>query len=375
MDPLFRSETYAQVRKPLLEAETLPPACYHDAAFYRREVERIFTAGWVMVGRSDQIPAKGDYLTVDYAEVRLIVVRDLAGTVRALANSCRHRGSRLLDGRGNCRSIVCPYHAWTYSLDGALKGAVGMEDTSGFRKEDYGLVEARVDTWGGFLFVCVSPDGPGLAEWLGELPEKLAMYRLDDMVATRRAAFDVACNWKVWVENFMEGYHIPTVHRATISKHKAVNVPLETARGEYQMIRELHDGTLALLDGAPGFPPIPTLAGDEGRGSRFILIYPATMLAICVDTMWSFECHPLAPQRTEVVLTSCFPAQSVARADFAELAPNYYRRQDMVVREDNEISEKQQRGLASVLARPGRLSPKERIVHKLDNWVLDRVLA
>lgn len=375
MHPLLRPETYAAVRKPLLEAETLPPACYHDPEFYRREVERIFTAGWVMVGRADQIPAKGDYLTVDYAEVRLVVVRDLGGSLRALANTCRHRGARLLDGRGNCRAIVCPYHSWTYALDGTLRGAAGMEETAGFRKEDYGLVETRVETWGGFLFVSVAPEGPSLADWLGDLPGELEMYRLEDMVATRRAAFDVACNWKVWVENFMEGYHIPTVHRATISRHKAVNVPLETRRGEYQMIRELHDGTLALLDGAPGFAPIPTLAGEAGRGSRFILIYPATMLAICVDTMWSFECHPLAPERTEVVLTSCFPRSSTERADFAELAPNYYRRQDMVVREDNEISEKQQRGLASMLARPGRLSPKERIVHKLDNWVLDRVLA
>ena len=99
------------------------------------------------------------------------------------------------------------------------------------------------------------------------------------------------------------------------------------------------------------------------------------MLAVCNDTMWSFECHPLGPERTEVVLTSCFPRDSTERADFAALLPNYYKRQDMVVREDNDISEKQQRGLASVLARPGRLSPKERIVHKLDNWVLDRVLA
>ena len=254
MNPLLRSDTYARVRKPLLEAETLPPACYHDPEFYRREVERIFTAGWMVVGRVDHLAAKGDYLTVDYAEVRLFVVRDLGGTIRAFANTCRHRGARLLEGRGNCRSIVCPYHAWTYSLDGALKGAAGMEETHGFRKEDYGLVEARVETWGGFLFVSVAPDSPGLAGWLGDLPDALAMYRLEDMVTTRRVAYDVACNWKVWVENFMEGYHIPTVHRASISRQKAVNLPLETKRGEYQMIREVHEGSRALLDGDPGLP-------------------------------------------------------------------------------------------------------------------------
>jgi phenylpropionate dioxygenase-like ring-hydroxylating dioxygenase large terminal subunit len=375
VNPLLDPGTYAAVRRPLLEAATLPPACYHDPDFYRREIERVFSAGWTMVGRLDQVPSRGDYFTVDYADIDLIVMRDLQGEVRAFGNTCRHRGARLLDGRGTARSIVCPYHSWTYSGDGALKGAAGMEETAGFRKEDHGLVEAPAENWGGFIFVSVDPGGVSLADWLGELPGKLAMYRLEDMVATRRESFRVKCNWKLWVENFMEGYHIPTVHRASISKHKAVNQPQETRRGEYQMIREIHPGTLALLDGDPGFPPLATLEGEEGVGSRFILVYPATMIALCVDSMWTFECHPLGPEDTEVVLTSCFPGQNLSRADFREIAANYYKRQDMVVREDNAISEQQHRGLRGVLARQGRMCAKERIVHKLDNWILDRVLA
>jgi phenylpropionate dioxygenase-like ring-hydroxylating dioxygenase large terminal subunit len=250
-----------------------------------------------------------------------------------------------------------------------------MEASAGFCKEDYALVGVRADVWGGFVFVSVDPSGVSLADWLGDLPAKLAMYRLEEMLATRRESFAVRCNWKLWVENFMEGYHIPTVHRATISRQKALNQPQVTLRGQYEMIREIHPGTRALLEGDPGFPPIESLAGDEAAGSRFILIYPATMIAICVDSMWSFECHPLGPETTEVVLTSCFPRQCTEREDFASLAANYYRRQDMVVREDNAISEQQHRGIRSVLARPGRLSEKERIVHALDNWVLDRVLA
>jgi phenylpropionate dioxygenase-like ring-hydroxylating dioxygenase large terminal subunit len=359
----------------LLEAQTLPPACYFDPEFHRRELERVFCAGWVMVGRLDQIPNRGDYFTVDYADIRLVVMRDTAGRVRAYANSCRHRGARLLDGRGTARAIVCPYHAWTYTVDGALRGAAGMEATVGFCKEDHPLAEARCEAWGGFIFVSVDPSGVTLVDWLGELPEKLAMYRLEEMVATRRETFEVACNWKLWVENFMEGYHIPTVHRATISGHRAENRPQETLRGEYQMIRELHPGTLALLGDDPGFPPIESLEGEEGVGSRFILIYPATMIAICVDSMWSFECHPLGPETTEVVLTSCFPRSRTERTDFAALAANYYRRQDMVVREDNEIAAQQHRGIRTRLAQPGRLCAKERIVHLLDNWILDRVLA
>ena len=173
----------------------------------------------------------------------------------------------------------------------------------------------------------------------------------------------------------MEGYHIPTVHRSTISRHKAVNIPEDPGgNGEYTAIYERHEGTRALLDGDTGFPPIETLSGDSSQGSRFILVYPNTMLAVANDTMWSFEAHPLGPVRTRIVLSSCFPAQRFEREDFAALAANYYRRQDIVVREDNDISELQQRGLQSYHAAPGRFSVKEKIVHALDNWVLDRVL-
>jgi phenylpropionate dioxygenase-like ring-hydroxylating dioxygenase large terminal subunit len=194
------------------------------------------------------------------------------------------------------------------------------------------------------------------------------------MRAARRVAYDVACNWKVWVENFMEGYHIPTVHRTTLSKQKAVNIPEDPGRGEYTAIYERHEGTRALLHGDTGFETIETLSGESSQGSRFILVYPATMLAIATDTMWSFEAHPMGPTRTKIVLTSCFPAQRFEQPDFEEVAARYYRRQDIVVREDNDISELQQRGLHGLHAGPGRFSVKEKIVHALDNWVLDQVL-
>jgi len=375
MPSLFDPSSYADVRKPLLEAQGLPPACYTDAAFYAREQARVFQCSWIMVGRLDQIPKRGDYFTAEFAGVKLFIIRDLENQPRAYANTCRHRGAALISGRGNCRAVVCPYHSWTYALDGSLRGAAGMEQTVGFEAKEHGLHPARVESWGGFIFVCLDPLAPPLSVWLGELPQRLAMYGFDAMVATRRAEFTVACNWKLWVENFMEGYHIPTVHRSTISKKKAINHAQDApADGQFETIWEVHDGTLALLDDDEGFPPIETLTGDLARGSRFILVYPSTMFAITIDAMWSFECHPLGPQSTKVVLTSCFPKSRTERPDFAELAQNYYKRQDIVVGEDNDISEVQQRGLDNVLAAAGRFSFKEKIVHALDNWVLDRVL-
>ncbi len=377
-DDLFDPATYAALRRPLLEASGLPPAAYYDPAFYERERRAIFWSGWVLVGRADRLAKKGDYFTIEFAGAHLIVLRDLQGGIRTYANTCRHRGAKLLEGEGNCRAIVCPYHSWTYALDGSLRGHAGMEKTEGFDATASGLHAVRTDTWGGFVFVCLDPAAPELAAWLGDLPQRLEMYGLDEMVQTRRKEFRVRCNWKLWVENYMEGYHVPTVHRSTISKMQEINHAEDPpARGQFNTIHEQHKGTLALLDGDSGFPAIETLAahGADGAGSRFILVYPMGMVALTIDCMWTFECHPQGPEETLVVHTSCFPKSRVAREDFEQLAANYYKRQDIVVREDNEVSEMQHQGLRSPFASAGRYSHKEKIVHALDNWVVDRVLG
>ena len=202
-----------------------------------------------------------------------------------------------------------------------------------------------------------------------------ATYRFEDMVGTRVTRYTVACNWKLWVENFMEGYHIATVHRSTISKQKVVNIPEQPGGGEYVSIYERHEGTRALLQGDSGFPPVESLAGDSAAGSRFMLIYPASMLAVANDAMWSLVCNPLGPEATAITATYCFPRSRLEHPDFAEIAALYYKRVDITLPEDNDICERQQIGLRSPLCRAGRFSHKEKIVHALDNWILDRVVG
>ena len=141
---LFEARHYSEVRKPLLEASTLPPWCYTDPLFYQREIEAIFSKGWCFVGREDELANTGDYLTYDGAPGPIIVIRTESGEIKAFFNSCRHRGTRLLTGKGSTRQIVCPYHSWVYSCDGELRRAPGMEDTLHFEKTTQHLLRIKL---------------------------------------------------------------------------------------------------------------------------------------------------------------------------------------------------------------------------------------
>ncbi|MDA0219759.1 MAG: aromatic ring-hydroxylating dioxygenase subunit alpha [Proteobacteria bacterium] len=373
---IFDPTRYAGARKPLLEAETLPPECYTDEAFYKREVETIFLKAWNFIGRADRVPNAGDYFAFEFVGVPVVVVRGRDGVVRAFANSCRHRGAKVMQGEGKCTVMSCPYHAWTYAIDdGRLIGAMEMDETAGFAKKDFGLVPLRLELWGGFMFLNFDPDAAPLSDWLGDLPEVLAAYKLEEMVTTRRVEYDLACNWKVYVENAMESYHVPTVHQQTLQKQKRDHNPPIPTQGEYCGLFTRHTGSRALLPGAKGFPYIENLSGLANEGTYYVLINPSTMFGLTYDCMWWLELHPISAGRTKLIVGSCFPESTTQRDDFAELVQNYYDRWNKSIVEDNDISDIQQIGLSSPFVRPGRFSYMEPLVHTIDNWVLDRVLG
>jgi phenylpropionate dioxygenase-like ring-hydroxylating dioxygenase large terminal subunit len=370
---LFDPAHYQKARLPVLEAETLPPWCYTSPEFYQREVERIFRKTWNFIGREDEIPSPGDYMTYELFGDPIIILRGRTGKVRAFANTCRHRGARLLNGKGNCRLITCPYHSWAYRLDGSLIGTAGMEATLNFDKSTYGLHRLRLSTWEGFIFVSFNPRGPGLREHLGDLPERLHSYHMADMVCVRRREYNLVCNWKIFLENAMEDYHTPAVHRQSIGDQRTVP---EKAHGQWGGIHMEAKDTIALLpeDRADAFPQIPSLVGKAASGSYFLTIYPAVFFATTQDCMWWLQQFPQGPERTKVVVGSCFPRSTVARSDFADKVAFYFRRWDKSIAEDNAITELQQAGIRSSSATAGRLSEREPLVHDIDNWVLDRVL-
>ncbi|MFY7962871.1 MAG: aromatic ring-hydroxylating oxygenase subunit alpha [Elsteraceae bacterium] len=371
---IFDPRHYEKVRRPVLEAEGLPPWCYTAQAFYDREVARIFHKCWNFIGRADEAPNPGDYFTIDFAGESVIILRDQAGQMRAFLNICRHRGTRLVEGRGNRRSFACPYHSWVFALNGALIGSAGMEKSQDFNREDWGLLPVRLESWAGFLFICFDAAAPPLADYLGDLPERFASYGFEEMVCVRRKEYDLACNWKVYLENAMEEYHTPTVHRKSIGSQLTELIP--DPKGAWDAIFMPAPKTIAVLaeDAAHAFDPIPTLTGRPLEGTFFTAVYPSTFFATTQDCMWWLQEFPMGPNRTRISVGSCFPRATVARPDFQERAAKYFKRWDKSLPEDNEISEKQQLGLASAFGRAGRLSVHEPVVHLIANWVLDRVL-
>ena len=375
---LFDPRTFDAIRKPLLEAETLPPECYTSEAFFKREIETIFMKVWNFIGRVDYIPNSGDYYTLDFAGVPLVILRDDNGCVHAFVNSCRHRGAKVVTGSGTAKALKCGYHGWIYRTDGSLAACPGMANSVGFDKADYPLVAVKTETWGGFIFVNFDRESESLASYLGNLPETFDCYRFENMVCTRRNEYEVACNWKIYVENAMEAFHVPHVHRASINRQRGSvknDRTFDSTRGNWVVMHKEHEGSRAVLVGDEGFPKMPGLTGKADRGTFYPLLYPSTMLGCTIDCMWFLEIHPLSATKTRLIVGQCFPKEIARRADFATIAANYYKRWDMTTQEDVVISEIQQQGVSTSFSKPGRLSEHEPLVHAIDNWVVDHVLG
>jgi choline monooxygenase len=374
---MFDPATYNRARLPVTEAETLPAWCYTSEDYYQAEVRNLFMKVWNFFGRVDRIPDAGDFFTVTYVGIPIIVARGDDGEVRAFANTCRHRGARVAEGEGNCRSFLCPYHGWTYGLDGRLLGAGGMDKTEGFRLEDNGLVPLRLETWGGFIFINFDRDAEPLLDYLGDFPEVMKSYDCDNLICTRRKIHEVDCNWKIHIENAMEDYHVPMVHKASISKKK-VDHWNQPTQGNWFNMRERHDPTTRALleeDRRHAFPHIKTLDGHAAEGTNFVCLNPSTMLGMTLDCVWYIELQPQGPGHTHIEVGSCFPRETAALPDFEDRARYYYKRWDKSIGEDNDIAAVQQAGLMSPFHRPGRMSYLEPLIPQMAAWWVDRTVG
>jgi len=359
-------------REPLpLDARTLPARYYVDPDYFIEERERFFAGMWVFVGREDEVPWAGDAVLREVADESLIVVRGDDGEIRAFYNVCRHRGTRLLTEPSSCvgKRIQCPYHAWTYDLQGRLVGAPHMDEGPRFHKEEYPLKAVALGRWDGHLFVhLVEHPGP-LEDQLGDLPSKFAPWGMGDLVRAHRIVYDVAANWKLILQNFSECLHCAIIHPALQQLSHYLSGENEPATSSYLGGRmDLRDGieTLSMGGKSPG-SILPGL-GEADRGHvYFYVLLPSMLLSLHPDYMITHRLNPTARDRTEIVCEFHVHPDEFARPgfDLADIVEFW----DLTNRQDWHVSELTQLGLKSRAYSPGPYSDREDLLYALDRIV------
>ncbi|MFB2922865.1 aromatic ring-hydroxylating oxygenase subunit alpha [Aerosakkonema funiforme] len=202
------------------DADVAVPGYWYTAPnIFNQEREKIWYKSWLFAGRLEKLANPGDYITCKIGDEPIFVIRTHSGKLQAMYNVCPHRGMRIVEGQGNCKHLLCPYHHWTYSLDGQLQGVpYAQECFPGLDKSSIALTKVQVDTWGGFIFVNLDPEAGPLRDYLAGVPEHMQQYSQpwEEMRATHGATFEVPFNWKILLENYIDAYHIPMVHSPTL---------------------------------------------------------------------------------------------------------------------------------------------------------------
>lgn len=354
---------------------TLPGGYYSDPAYFAREQASIFRAMWLYAARDEDVPEAGCWVVRRLAGASIVIVRGDDGLVRAFHNVCRHRGTLLCAGdEGAARThLQCPYHAWTYRLDGTLHRAPHMDRVDGFRVEDWPLVPVPLARWAGFLFVWLGDGAPPLlGEQLAGLDERFARYRLGDLVTVARRDYRLAANWKLVIANYHECLHCPNAHPQLnrLSNYLAgANEPPHPGWLGASMDLAAGVPTLSTL-AAPPRVPLPCLDDADRRQVHYYALLPGMLLNVHPDYAVAYRLEAHAPDRTDIACTWLMHPDEVARPGFDPAdAVDFW---DVTNRQDWELSDRAQAGIASLGYRPGPYSHREDMLIAFDRWVLDR---
>jgi phenylpropionate dioxygenase-like ring-hydroxylating dioxygenase large terminal subunit len=312
-------------------------------------------------------------MTLELAGQPVMVIRDHDGTLRAQSNVCLHRMSTLLTGSGNTKAIVCPYHAWSYNLDGSLRGAPAMTLNEGFCKNSYKLPQVRCEEWLGWIMVSLNPDAPPVSESLAEVQELVGQYGMEDYTETFQETHVWDTNWKVLAENFMESYHLPVCHAGTIgglSKLDEMDCPPGRQAFNYHFI--LKDDRLKI---ALAHPSNTRLQGNWRRTTTLMAIYPSLLITLTPGYFWYLSLHPKGVGQVSIIfgggMSPDFVNDPEARKHFSQLKTLL----DDVNVEDRGCTEKVYKGLCSQFAEPGHLSHLERPNYDFACWIASRLPA
>lgn len=352
------------------EARTLPARYYADPDHFRVEVERFFASMWVCVGRAEEWTGRGSILVREVAGENLILARGEDDRIRGFYNVCRHRGTRLVEAASSCsKRIICPYHAWTFDLDGRLVGAPHMDAHPSFRKGEYSLAEVQTDVWDGHVFVNLDPGAVGLLDQLGELPEKFAAWRMGTLQLAHRLNYDVRANWKLIHQNYSECLHCPVIHPALQKLSHYMSGDNQPATDTYLGgSMDLREGIETMsLSGKSGLGTLPGLPPEERSKVYFYVILPNLLLSLHPDYMLTHLLRPVAADRTEIVCELHIHPDEIGRADLDLTGVIEFW--DLTNRQDWHVSELTQLGISSRGYIPGPYTSREDLLLAFD-WIV-----
>ena len=376
--PKDHSDPIADLRRntsvPFEQARAMPTSVYTSEEFVEAEVKHVFSKDWYCVGRADALSKTGDYVTAELAGQPIVVLRDADHQLRAMSNVCLHRMSTLLQGRGNAKTIVCPYHAWTYNLDGKLRGAPAMSQNDAFCKDHYRLPQVRCEEWLGWVFVCLDPEAETVSVQLAEVADMIAAYDMTNYSESFYEEHVWDTNWKVLAENFMESYHLPVCHAGTIgglSKLEDMVCPPGRPAFNYHTI--LKDESLRIAMAHP--TKNDRLKGEERRTTYLLALYPSLMITLTPGYFWYISLHPKGPGQVHIRFGGGMSNDFAEDTDISENFTQLKTLLDEVNVEDRGCTEKVFNGLCSDAATPGHLSHLERPNYDFAQYLMGKIAA
>ena len=329
----------------LARAATLPSRCYTDPRWLEVELAHVFGRSWQLAGRRESAASPGQFHTTEIAGEPVLIVCGDDGQTRALSNVCRHRAGPVAAGEGSCRALRCGYHGWSYGLDGRLLATPEFDGVEDFRKEEQALPRFRLESWLGLDFVNLDPDASPLAETLEDLPERLASRGLEAMRPAARKDWTVECNWKVYVDNYLEGYHIPIVHPSLMKEIDYARYATETRRS-YSLQHS------PIKEGSPG--RLRRAESGADNEALYFWIYPNLMVNVYPDNFSTNLILPLGHGRTLTVFEWFF--RDPGKPGVAEEIRRTVEFSDEIQLQDIAICESVQKGLKSRTYDRGRYS-------------------
>ena len=350
-----------------LADRSLPAWTYRDPEFFALERERVFAASWQIVCHASDVPDAGDWHTLDILGESVIVVRGSDGVLRGFTNVCRHRGSRLVDGNAGCaHKLVCPYHAWTYDLDGTLTGVPDSASYPGLDKARHGLAAVGLEIWRGFVFVRLAGDGPSVAAMMAPYETLVEPYRFEDLRAFGRVTLrQRAVNWKCIGDNYSDGLHIPVAHPG-LTRLFGKSYGVEACEDVDRMWGELQDRPSANWSERAYqrlLPSVPHLPAERQRSWQYLKLWPNIAFDIYPDQVDFMQWLPVSPTASLIrEISYALPdADSSPQWRREMRAARYlnWRINRQVNAEDTGLIARVQQGMSSRSFSAGPLSTKE----------------